>query len=217
MVGDLPGALAWALAWLQAAPLHLLGSPVTRAEGLGFVLSLGMVACNIRVNVWGWPLAIASSLLYALVFAGSRLYGEAALQGLFIAMAAWGWWQWLRGQGSGDAPGTGAALQVGRLTPHQARLAALATLAAWPLLGWVLQHGTNSDVPFLDAAPTVASVTGTLLLARKRIENWAVWLGVNVFSVGLFAYKALWLTALLYALFALLSVVGWRAWRRKLS
>ncbi len=216
MVGDAAGSLAWALAWLQAAPLHLLGSPVTRAEGLGFVLSLAMVACNIRVNVWGWPLAIASSLLYALVFAGSRLYGEAALQGLFIAMAAWGWWQWLRGHGSAGAGSAGATLRVSRLSPRQARLAALATLAAWPLLGWVLQRATNTDVPFLDAAPTVASVTGTLLLARKRIENWAVWLGVNVFSVGLFAYKALWLTALLYALFALLSVVGWRAWKRQL-
>lgn len=216
MVGDAAGSLAWALAWLQATPLHLLGSPVTRAEGLGFMLSLGMVACNIRVNVWGWPLAIASSLLYVLVFAGSRLYGEAALQALFIAMAAWGWWQWLRGRDSAGAGSTGAALQVGRLSAHQARLAALATLAAWPLLGLVLQRATNTDVPFLDAAPTVASVTGTLLLARKRIENWAVWLGVNVFSVGLFAYKALWLTALLYALFALLSVVGWRAWKRLL-
>jgi nicotinamide mononucleotide transporter len=60
----------------------------------------------------------------------------------------------------------------------------------------------------------VASVTGQWLLARKRVEAWAVWLAVNVFSVGLFAYKALWLTALLYAVFAVLSVAGWQAWRR---
>jgi nicotinamide mononucleotide transporter len=53
-----------------------------------------------------------------------------------------------------------------------------------------------------------------LLLGRKLVENWPVWLAVNVFSVGLFAYKALWLTALLYAVFAVLSVVGWRAWQR---
>ncbi len=215
-MSDLSSSLAWALAGLQAAPLQLLGSPVTWAEGLGFVLSLAMVACNIRVNVWGWPLAIASSLLYALVFAGSKLYGEAALQGLFIAMAVWGWRQWLRGHDSAGAGRSGAALRVGRLNPHQAGLAALATLAAWPLLGLVLRRATDTDVPFLDAAPTVASVTATLLLARKRIENWAVWLGVNVFSVGLFAYKGLWLTALLYAVFALLSVVGWRAWKRQL-
>ena len=190
----------------------LWGAPVTALEIVAFVLALWMVAANLRVNPIGWPLAIISSLLYALLFADSKLYGEAGLQFVFVALALWGWWQWLRG-----TTGAGAPLPVRHLRPHQRLWAAAATLAAWPLLGWVLQRGTNSDVPFLDAAPTVASVTGTLLLARKRIENWAVWLGVNVFSVGLFAYKALWLTALLYALFALLSVVGWRAWRRKLS
>jgi nicotinamide mononucleotide transporter len=72
-------------------------------------------------------------------------------------------------------------------------------------------------VPYLDALPTAGSVAGQFLLGRKLIENWLVWLAVNVFSVGLFAYKGLWLTALLYALFAALSVAGWRAWRAHLS
>jgi nicotinamide mononucleotide transporter len=74
---------------------------------------------------------------------------------------------------------------------------------------------TDSDVPWLDALPTVASVTGQVLLGLKRVENWPVWLAVNLFSVGLFAYKGLWLTTLLYAVFAALSVIGWRAWRRR--
>jgi nicotinamide mononucleotide transporter len=86
-------------------------------------------------------------------------------------------------------------------------------LLAWPALALLLQRATDSDVPWLDALPTVASVAGQWLLARKRVEAWPVWLAVNVFSVGLFIHKALWLTALLYAVFALLSVVGWRAWR----
>ena len=66
----------------------------------------------------------------------------------------------------------------------------------------------------MDALPTVASITGTVLLGRKWIENWAVWLGVNLFSLLLFSYKGLWLTVLLYAVFALMSAAGWRAWRR---
>ena len=187
----------------------LLGSPVTGLELLAFVLSLWMVGCNLRVNPLGWPLAIGASLLYGVLFLHSRLYGEAGLQVLFIVLAGWGWWQWLRGTGQ-----DGAALRVQRLSNRARLQVALATLAAWPLMGLLLRHATDSDVPFLDALPTVASVTGQVLLARKRVENWAVWLFVNVVSVGLFAYKALWLTVLLYALFALLSVVGWRAWRR---
>jgi nicotinamide mononucleotide transporter len=168
-----------------------------------------MVACNMRVNPLGWPLAIVSSLLYGLLFADSKLYGEASLQLLFVVVAGWGWWQWLRGTGD-----DGQALRVHRMT-SRARLAALAaTLAAWPLLALTLSRLTDSDVPWFDALPTAGSIAGQILLGRKLIENWAVWLVVNVVSVGLFAFKELWLTVILYALFAALSVAGWRSWRR---
>lgn len=187
----------------------LLGSPVTGLEVLAFVLALWMVACNLRVNPLGWPLAMASSLLYGVLFAQSKLYGEASLQLLFIVLAAWGWWQWLRGSGA-----QGAALRVHRLRPRQRLQVVLATALAWPAVGALLQQATDSDVPYLDALPTVASVAGQLLLGRKLLENWAMWLFVNLVSVALFAFKGLWLTVLLYALFAGLSVVGWQAWRR---
>ena len=192
------------------APLFtLLGSPVTGLELVAFGLSLWMVACNLRVNPLAWPLAMAASALYGLLFAHSRLYGEAALQLFFIAVAGWGWWQWLRGRG-----GDGQALRVHRMTARARWLALAATLAAWPVVALLLDHATDSDVPWLDALPTVASVTGQLLLGRKLVENWPTWLFVNLVSVVLFAAKGLWLTVLLYALFAALSVVGWRAWRR---
>lgn len=183
---------------------------MTAYEMAGSVLGLLMVGANLRVNPLGWPLAIASSLLYAQVFVTSRLYGQAALQLLFIALACWGWWQWLRGRGA-----SGHALQVGFMTMRQRMLAAAATLLAWPVLGFALQRWTDSELPFLDALPTVASITGQLLLARQRVENWAVWLFVNVVSVALFAVQGLWLTVGLYALFAALSVLGWRAWQRR--
>ena len=192
-----------------APAFALLGSPVTWLEIAGFGLSLWMVLANMRVNPIGWPLAMAASLIYALLFADSKLYGEAGLQLFFVFVAFWGWRQWLSGRGDSGQP-----LVVRRLPPRRAALAAALTLAAWPALGLVLQHGTDSDVPFLDALPTVASVTGQVLLGRKYIENWVVWLFVNVVSVALFAYKGLWLTVVLYGLFALLSVAGWRAWQQ---
>jgi len=189
----------------------LWGSPATWLELVAFVMALLMVACNLRVNPAAWPLAIASSLLYALLFADAGLYGAAGLQFVFIAVALWGWWQWLRGTGA-----DGAALRVHVMTPRQRALAAAATLAAWPLLALLLDRATDSDVPWLDALPTVASITGQILLGRKLLENWAVWLGVNLFSVGLFALKGLWLTVILYAIFAVLSAVGWRVWSQRL-
>ena len=195
---------------LLFAPLWVLwGSPISVGELLASALGLGMVVCNFVVNPMSWPLAIASSALYALLFLDSRLYGEACLQLVFIAMAIWGWAQWRRGRGLvGKTP-----LRVHSLG-QRGRLWILGlTLAAWPLLGLLLSRVTDSDVPYLDALPTVGSITGTLLLGRKLVENWPVWIAVNLVSIGLFAVKGLWLTVVLYAVFALLAVVGWRAWR----
>ena len=185
------------------------GVDVTWIEVIAFVLSLWTVFCEMRVHVLAWPLAMVSSLLYAVLFADSKLYGEGSLQLFFVAMSVWGWWQWLRGH---DAKGH--ALVVHRMSPRAMALVVLATAASWPLVGWLLRATTDSDVPFLDALPTVGSVVGTFLLGRKFIENWIVWLAVNAFSVALFGYKHLWLTVILYVLFTALSWAGWRAWRR---
>ncbi|HSI59466.1 MAG TPA: nicotinamide riboside transporter PnuC [Ideonella sp.] len=193
---------------LLGAAFTLWGSPVTWIEIVAFVLSICMVLCNMRVNPLGWPLAIASSLLYALLFASYRLYGEASLQLFFVAIAGWGWWQWLRGSAVDGAP-----LKVHRLSARGRWLGLALTLAAWPLLGALLARVSNSDVPYFDALPTVASVTGQLLLGRKLIDNWPVWVAVNLVSIALFAHKALWLTVILYALFALMALAGWRSWR----
>jgi len=207
----LESLLAAARPWLAPA-FTIWGSPVTWLEIVAFAVALAMVVANMRVHWVAWPLAMASSLMYALLFADARLYGEAGLQAVFVTVALWGWWQWLRGTDDAGAP-----LVVHRLA-RSAWLGVLAaTAAGWVGLALLLDHATDSPVPWFDALPTAASITGQVLLARKCLENWPTWLAVNVVSVALFAYKALWLTALLYALFAVLSVVGWRAWQRRMA
>ena len=176
-------------------------------EVVASLLGLAMVGCNLRVHPAGWPLAIASAAIYAVVFWQGRLYGQAALQLLFIGVSAWGWRQWLRGT---DA--AGGELRVGWMPPRQRLVAAAATLAAWPLLAWLRGAGADGAAPALDALTTVGSVAGQLLLARKRVENWPVWLAVNVLSVVLFVHAGLWPTALLYAVFAALAAWGWSRW-----
>ncbi len=194
---------------LQAA-FTVWGAPVTWLEVVAFALALWMVVCNMRVHPLAWPLAIASSLLYFVLFWHSRLYGEASLQVFFALIGLWGWWQWLRGTDE-----QGHALVV-RYLPHARRLQVLLfALAAWPALGLFLRHYTDTDVPWWDAFPTAFSLAGQWLLGRKYVENWPTWVLVNLVSVALFAYKGLWLTVLLYALFAGMSVAGWRVWQRK--
>jgi len=201
--------LAPLIAFLESPAFSVGAATASRAELLGALLGVWMVLCNLRVNPLAWPLAIVSSALYGLVFWNARLYGDASLQLLFIAVAFWGWWQWLRG-----TQDDGRALAVRYLSTRQRTLALGAMALLWPATGLLLRHGTDTDVPWWDAFPTAGSVVATVLLARKHVENWIAWIVVNAVAIGLFAYKALWLTVGLYALFLLLALAGWRAWHR---
>ncbi len=202
-------SLLEAAAPLLANAFVLGGIGTTWLEIVAVALAFGMVVMNIRVNPLGWPLAIMSSLLYFLIFWNSRLYGDSALQIFFVAIAAWGWWQWLRGT---DA--TGRRLQV-RSLDGRGRAVALGVFAlAWPAAALFLDRFTDTDVPWWDAFVTAGSVVGQWLLGRKYVENWPAWLVVNVVAATLFAYKGLWLTSVLYLVFLAMSVTGWRAWRR---
>jgi nicotinamide mononucleotide transporter len=196
---------------------------INPVELAGFALSLAMVYCNIQQIHWGWPLAILSALLYGTVFWNSQLYGEASLQIMFILTAAWGWQQWLRGNSptltSSDTAdnavlGTQTQLSISSLSTSERRVAFMATLLAWPAFSYFLHRYTDSDVAVWDGLVTALSLLGQYLLGRKKIENWWIWLLVNVLTVGLMAEKSLWLTALLYGIFAVLSYIGLQAWRR---
>ena len=200
-----------ALVAFLGAPALVVGRlSASTAELAGALLGVAMVVFNMRVNPLGWPLAIASSALYLLVFWQARLYGDAGLQLVFIGVALWGWWQWLRGHQA-----DGSALSV-RYLGVRARWLALGTMALlWPVTGWFLARATDTDVPWWDAFPTAGSLIGQWLLGRQYVENWPTWVAVNVVGVALFAYKGLWLTAALYALFALLALAGWRSWVRR--
>jgi len=200
-------ATLWAA--LLAPAFTAFGSPITWLELAAFVLSVWMVVCNMRVNPLAWPLALVASLMYFALFLDGKLYGEAALQLVFAALAVWGWWQWRFGRTR-----EGDVLTVRRLGLQGLAKPALLTLAAWPLLGVFLARFTDSPLPWWDAFPTVASLLGQWLLARKYEENWPTWIVVNTVSVVLFGLKGYWLTVILYAGFIPMSVVGWRAWRQ---
>lgn len=185
----------------------LTESAASAVEWTALALALGYVLLSIRQAVGAWPLMIASSLLYGLLFASARLYGQTALQVMFVAIAAWGWWQWRFGR-KDDAP-----LAVSSLAPRARALLlalwAITTLLAAPLLARL----TDAASPWLDAFTTSGSVLAQVLTARKYREAWLGWIAINGLSVLLFAQQGLWPTALLYAVFAALSVAGWRAWR----
>jgi nicotinamide mononucleotide transporter len=191
--------------------LSFLGFPTTPLELISFVLAIVTVLLNIRRIHWAWLFAIVSSATYGIVFFKARLYGDAGLQAVFIAASIWGWYEWLRGTGQ-DAHLDNAPLVVTRLD----RKGWTWSLAGWALgfaaLWWFLHAYTDTDVPHIDGFLTAGSLLGTLLAARKKVENWHVWIAVDVLYVGLYVYKGLHLTAILYAVFVAMAALGLRTW-----
>ncbi|MDY0963871.1 MULTISPECIES: nicotinamide riboside transporter PnuC [Massilia] len=186
-------------------PLILAGLTTSPLELISFLLAVTTVVLNIRQKHWAWLFSIASSATYAVVFYDARLYGDMGLQFVFIAASVWGWYQWLHG--SGNTP----------LVPSFLKASGRAwSLAAWltgfVLLSTFLDNFTDTDVPHADGFLTAGSLVGQLLLAKKKVENWHVWIAVDILYVGLYLYKGLVLTAVLYGVFVLLAIAGLRTW-----
>lgn len=189
-------------------PIPIFGFATSLLELASFALSVITVALNIRQLHWAWLFSILSSGLYAAVFFDARLYGDMGLQFVFIIVSVWGWFNWLRGDDTHER------LQVTRLNT-QGRWSSLgATLIAFVLLAWFLKTYTDTDVPYADGFLTAGSLLGQVLLSRKKLENWHAWIIVDILYVGLYVYKGLMLTALLYAIFIIMAIMGLRAWSK---
>lgn len=188
--------------------IFLAGLATTPLELISFVLAVITVALNIRQNHWAWLFAIISSAAYGVVFYGARLYGDMGLQAVFVVVSIWGWYQWLHG-GEGRQQ-----LRVTSLDGAGWMRSILAWLVGFAVLSTFLAKFTNTDVPHIDGFLTAGSLVGQVLLSRKKVQNWHVWIAVDVLYVGLYMFKGLMLTAVLYALFCVMAVVGLRAWRK---
>ena len=165
---------------------------------------------SVRQNVLSWPTAIVNVVLYTIVFYEAKLYADMGLQVVYAILSVYGWYQWLYG-GEGHT-----TLHVSRTTRSLAiRLALIAATSA-VLLGSLLHRSTDAALPFMDSALTSASLVAQWMMTRKLLENWAVWIAVDVLYVGMFIYKGLYVTAVLYAVFLGLAVKGWIDWRNSI-
>jgi nicotinamide mononucleotide transporter len=179
-------------------------------ELIGSLAGVLFVILAVRQNIWTFPVAIVSSLFYIVVFSRQTLYADAALQVMFIALAAQGWYLWRRG--SPDRHGV-----VVRRTPRRAWLPlalSLAVLVA-ALYAFLITF-TDSNAPQLDSVITGLSIVSQFMMNRKWIENWALWIITDTFSVGVYLFKGLNLTAGLYAFLTVMAAVGLWSWRKEL-
>lgn len=183
-------------------------------EIVAFILSLICVSLNAKGHVLTWPFAIASSTSYAWVFQDAQLFGDAALQFVFVALAIYAWVQWAGIQTSKVLPPP--PVNFGRIAKRFIILCTISWAGLFVMIRWVLIHYTSSDIPSIDAFLTAGSLIATYMSAHKWLENWLVWVFVDLIYVGLYIYKDLYLTALLYTIFIALCIWGWKQWSRKI-
>lgn len=180
-------------------------------ELIAVILTLVAVYLTTRQIVWCWPLGMVSVTLYAVVFYQARLYADMGLQGLYFALAAYGWWAWLYG---GEDH---TELEVTLASTKTRLVLVVAATVAGVLLGQTLSRLTDASLPFMDSLLTSFSIAAQWMQARKLLENWLVWIAVDVFYVGMFVYKELYLTAGLYTIFLALATMGYLQWRRSMA
>jgi nicotinamide mononucleotide transporter len=133
-----------------------------------------------------------------------------ALQLYYVAISIYGWWHWLHGSGPGHVLAVTRTSQVLWL-----KLLAVSILL-FAVISFVLVRFTDSPVPFWDALTTALSIVATWMLAQKKIEHWLLWVFVDVLSIGLFIFKELYPTTVLFAVYAILAIYGYFAWRKEL-
>lgn len=184
---------------------------MTPLEGSAAALNVVAVWLVARQKIANFPIGIVGVALYAVVFWRQHLYAWAVLQLFFLVLQAWGWWEWLHG-GEG-----GGELHVRGVRSREALLLAAAGGAATVALWFVLSRFTDDREPWWDAGNFAFSLVAQGMLALKVVENWALWVLLDVATVVVSVRLALYPTAALYAVLTVIASVGWRDWRRDLA
>jgi nicotinamide mononucleotide transporter len=178
-------------------------------EILGTITSLLYLYFSVTQNKWLWPLGFISSAIYAFVFYKSGIYADMGLQLYYVVISIYGWFLWIKMQNiDQDNSQIRSILKIKNLPI----LLILVTFVMFLCLSWLLIQFTNSTIPYFDAFVTALSITATWMLAKKYLEQWLVWIFVDLISTGLYFYKELYITILLYIIYTIFAIVGYLMW-----
>lgn len=179
-------------------------------EAVAVILGIIAVYFSTRQNIWTYPLGIISVFIYIFIFYEVKLYADMGLQVFFIILQAYGWYEWLYG---GEHK---SELHVARTPKRTAVGNGLFVVLGTAVLGYALHRLTDAALPYVDSFLAVLSMSGQYLMARKYFQNWHVWIAVNVGSIGMYGFKGLYFTMVLYGVYLALAVVGLKEWKKEL-
>jgi nicotinamide mononucleotide transporter len=179
-------------------------------ELVAVLFGIVSVFLSVREKIWSWPTAIVNVALYFVLFYQTGLYSDMGLQAVYFVLSIYGWYEWLYG-GAGHT-----TLAVSRTTPRLWAILIAIAVVFWAILGKLTSALPGVALPNVDAATATTSLVAQYLMTRKLLENWALWIAVDVVYIGMFIFKGLYLTAGNYAVYLGLAVLGHIAWKRSL-
>lgn len=180
-------------------------------EAVAVIFGIISVYLSTRENIWSWPTALVNVALFSALFLESGLYSDTGLQVVYFVLSLYGWYEWLYG-GAGRT-----AIAVSRTSRTTWIILGGIGIVVWALLGTITSRLPGTALPYVDAATTTISLLAQWMMTRKLIENWLIWIAVDVVYVGMFIYKGLYLTAFNYGIYLVLAVMGYIAWKRSLA
>ena len=179
-------------------------------EIIGTLVGLAYLWLEYKASIYLWIASIIMPAIYIFVYYEAGLYADFGINIYYLGAAVYGWWVWKYGH----KPKTMEELPITRMPARSWLKAAVVFLVAQFVIAWLLINHTDSNVPWWDAFTTALSVIGMWMLARKYLEQWLVWIVVDVICVGLYIYKDLYFTAGLYGLYAVIAIFGWINWKK---
>jgi nicotinamide mononucleotide transporter len=179
-------------------------------EVIGFAFGVIGVWLTIKENIWCFPVGLVNVLISMVLFFDQKLYSDVIQQIVYVILLVYGWYRWHTGKVNNNTlvsrSGYGLILTV-------IAIAVILTAS----MGTVFNIYTDASVPYIDAAATSLSFAAQYLIARKKIENWLIWMVVNLTYISVYFYKELYLYALLFAVYLVMAVVGYVRWRKIIS
>ena len=177
-------------------------------EITAMIFAILYLVLAVKQNILCWIAGIISSAFYFFIFHSSGLYMEAYLQIFYVSIGFYGWSQWK----SEDDQSTNFIVNIWSKPQH---LAAISMILVFSVVsGWLLESYTNAALPFLDALVTWGAVVATYMVAKKVLENWIYWFVIDTISIFLFVARDLWITALLFMIYIVIILFGYRSWKK---
>jgi nicotinamide mononucleotide transporter len=170
------------------------------------ILCVWLAAKN---NIWNWPIAILSVLIYIFIFFETKLYADMGLQVYFFIMNIYGWYFWSKQRNNPEE-----SRPISLITKKEVLLSVIGVIGFTVVLGFLLFKKTDASFPFIDSFCTACSLIAQIFLARKVLQNWLIWIFVDAIYVGMYFSKDLYATGLMYTLYIGIATMGYLDWRR---